>query len=284
MGIRGLAKFLGARFPGALTSATLRDLAGAVVAVDASIQLHQAAHAIGGADSAQRIALWPLLNRAKALIEHRIMPIYVFDGVPPEEKARREGGLHIGAELIDAFKAALDILGIPRVDAPREADEYLAALSRMEIARTIISEDLDPLAMGAASVMTGFRVSPKPGEMIEYSLPAILRALELTPDQFVDFCAIIGTDYAPRVPGYGPARALRAIQAPPANAPQPPQTAKKILAARADDIRESCLRLAAQLPSIRINRDREAIAARLVADIGLAPALVARYAQAFGPN
>ncbi len=46
----------------------------------------------------------------------------------------------------------------------------------------------------------------------EFSRDKALSAINLTEDQFIDFCILCGCDYASNIKGIGPVRALQLLQ------------------------------------------------------------------------
>ena len=80
MGIKNLNQFVKRECPGAIKTISFADLAGKVVVVDASIYMYQF------------LANQALLENMYTLITvfqlRGIVPVFVFDGKPPDEKRR----------------------------------------------------------------------------------------------------------------------------------------------------------------------------------------------------
>ena len=90
-------------------------------------------------------------------------------------------------------KELFDILGIPYFQAPVEAETTCADLCKRGFVDYVVSEDSDVLAYGAPFLITKINTSEDTCVIVNYS--AILNSLEFTPEQFLDFCIMCGTDY-----------------------------------------------------------------------------------------
>ncbi|NOZ82481.1 MAG: flap endonuclease-1 [Euryarchaeota archaeon] len=176
----------------------LRALSGRRVAVDAFNTLYQFLTTIrqrGGEplrDSKGRITshLSGLLYRNSNLIELGILPVYVFDGTPPEQKkltvaereARREqaqlaweqalqeGRLEeakskamqaarLSQEVLEDSRKLLSLLGIPCVDAPAEGEAQAAYMASKGDVFAAASQDYDSLLFGSPRLVRNLTLS-----------------------------------------------------------------------------------------------------------------------------
>ncbi|RXN01045.1 putative flap endonuclease 1-like [Acipenser ruthenus] len=164
-----------------------RHFAGKKIAVDASIVLFQfrtAAPEIRNRDGSHLSPLVGLFYRTLHFLENDIRPVYVFDGLPPEQKV------------------AL---------APSEAEALCAELVKCGEVDGVASEDMDVLPFGSSLLIRQIGTKEHRG-VVEYSLPKVLKTLGLTHEQFVDLCILLGCDYCEKIGGLGPKRALALIQ------------------------------------------------------------------------
>ena len=183
-----------------------------------------------------------LLNRSLILLEHHIKPVWVFDGNPPDlkkgelqrrkklkeeakekgELAQEEGkteevekqlkrNLRVTKEMIDDAKTLVQLLGLPIVEAPGEAEAECAALVKSGKAHAVATEDMDSLAFGANYLLRGLNSKKEP--IVEICLKRVLEELELTQDQFIDMCILLGCDYTEHIDGIGPATGFNLIKA-----------------------------------------------------------------------
>ena len=124
------------------------------------------------------------------MLEQGIRPVYVFDGVPPEEKseelkrrqerreeaealaaAAREAGdtaelrkqltrtVRVTKQQNEDVKRLLTLLGVPVVSAPAEAEAQCAALAKANKVWGAATEDADALTFGAPIVIRNLTFS-----------------------------------------------------------------------------------------------------------------------------
>merc|ERR1712048_1002779 len=177
-----------------------------------------------------------MLTRTIRLMENGIKPVYVFDGKPPELKlgeleARRakaadakanlqsalesgdqeqilkatKGTVRVTKEQNEQTKQLLRLMGIPVVDAPSEAEATCAALCRDGKVFAAATEDADCLTFGTKLLVRNLMAAESQKKTIlEVSLAVALEQLNVTMDQFIDFCILCGCDYCDTIKGVGP--------------------------------------------------------------------------------
>ena len=177
---------------------SLEDLSGKVIAIDAYNTIYQFLSIIRQpdgsplVDSRNRVTshLSGLLYRTINLLEARVTPVFVFDGMPPLlkrrtlearanrrenalkewERARREGQVEearihamastkINKEIVDSSKELLTHMGIPFMQAPSEGEAQGAALVRDGLAYASASQDYDSFLFGADVVIRNLTIS-----------------------------------------------------------------------------------------------------------------------------
>jgi flap endonuclease-1 len=189
----------------------LRVLRGKVIAIDAYNALYQFLAAIRQPDgtplmdSQGRITshLSGLFYRTINLVENGIKPVYIFDGKPPELKAReiekrkaikeeaskkyeeaiKAGDLEaarryaaMASKLTDSMvedaKRLLSTMGIPWVQAPAEGEAQATYMARVGDAYATASQDYDSLLFGSPRLIRNLTISgkrklPKKEEYVE---------------------------------------------------------------------------------------------------------------------
>jgi flap endonuclease-1 len=232
MGIKNLLKFL-SQYEGILKVIDDdNDYKYEKIAIDISIILYKVIIAIrnSGADLTNKKGevvshILGLFNKTIYLLKKNIIPIYVFDGKAPQLKAkileeRREikkkaweklESLKDEKEKIKYFKRTasishvqikqckdlLDMMGIPYIEAPEEADSQCAWLVKNGFATSVLTEDMDILTFGANKIYRNLGSYKK--ETLEISLDNILQKLNITYEQFIELCILFGCDYCDRV-------------------------------------------------------------------------------------
>lgn len=178
----------------------LRELKGKAVAIDAYNALHQFLAAIRQPDgtplmdSKGRVTshLSGLFYRTINLIEYGLKPVYVFDGKPPELKAKeiaertaiREESLRkyevaiaegrieearkyaqatgkLTTEMVEASRKLLDAMGIPYINAPSEGEAQAAHMARKGDVWASVSQDYDSLLFNTSRLLRNITISGK---------------------------------------------------------------------------------------------------------------------------
>jgi flap endonuclease-1 len=186
------------------------------------------------------------LTRTLRMMEAGIKPVYVFDGKPPEFKSaelqeRKEKREKAEAELKEAQETGnqdavlkqtkrtvkvtqkmnqdtrrlLTMMGCPIVEAPCEAEATCAALVKGGKCYGAVTEDMDVLTFGSpVQIKNLFSTQSGGGRdkpVYEISLETALEQLNISMDQFIDFCILCGCDYADTLRGVGPHTGFKLI-------------------------------------------------------------------------
>lgn len=149
------------------------------------------------------------------------------------EKSKEEGDLEaarlyaqrsskVTPEMLEESKQLLSALGIPYVQAPSEGEAQAAYMCQREEVYAVGSQDFDALLFGATRLIrnlniTGKRKVPRKNEYIEIKpelieLSAVLKELEIKPEQFIEIGILVGTDFNPGLKGIGPKKALKHVK------------------------------------------------------------------------
>jgi len=141
-----------------------------------------------------------------------------------KEKAMDEGDMEmikklnkrtskVTPEMNEDAKTLLKLLGVPIVEAPFEAEAQCAALCKASKVYAVASEDMDTLTCGTPLLIRNLTYSEaRKAPLMEISIDKVLAGLDLTMDQFIDMCILIGCDYTTKIKGIGPKRALEFIK------------------------------------------------------------------------
>lgn len=251
MGVKGLMKFIEKHAPGAIRKGSISGYFGRKVAIDASMQIYQFMVAVRHQGSSlvdsegnPTSHLQGLMSRTTRFVENGLKPIYVFDGKPPEMKSgelekrkeRREEAekammeaieagneeeiekfsrrtVRLGRKEVEECMKLLKLMGIPYVEAPCEAEAECAALCRAGLAWATATEDMDAIAHATPVLLRHLSYSKgNTDEVIEIDSNVVLQELELTREQFIDFCILSGCDYCDTIKKIGPESAYKLIQ------------------------------------------------------------------------
>lgn len=250
MGILGLSKLIADIAPFAMKEGDIKHYFGRKIAVDASMCLYQFLIAVRS-DGAQLTTvdgettshLMGMFYRTIRLVENGIKPVYVFDGKPPDLKS---GELSKRAEKREEAQKALDkateagdvedmnkfnrrlvkvtkdhareakelltLMGVPYVDAPCEAEAQCAELVKSGKVFATATEDMDALTFGTNVLLRHLTASEaRKLPVQEYNYEKVLKGFELSRDEFIDLCILLGCDYCDSIKGIGPKKAIEYI-------------------------------------------------------------------------
>ncbi len=110
---------------------------------------------------------------------------------------------------IDTTKELFDILAIPYLEAKGEAEKLCSELCVNGIVQGVISEDTDVLAYGTGKFIT--KIDTRDGTCVEIDYQKVLKALDFSPSEFLDFCIMLGTDYNKNIYRIGPETSYKLI-------------------------------------------------------------------------
>ncbi|WVF70027.1 flap endonuclease 1 [Kwoniella sp. CBS 6097] len=252
MGIKGLTALLSEHAPRCMKDHEMKTLFGRKVAIDASMSIYQFLIAVRQQDGQMLMNesgdvtshLMGFFYRTIRMVDHGIKPCYIFDGKPPELKggvlakrfAKREEAkegeeeaketgtaedidklarrqVRVTKEHNEECKKLLALMGIPVVTAPGEAEAQCAELARAGKVYAAGSEDMDTLTFHSPILLRHLTFSEaKKMPISEINLDAALEDLEMTMDQFIELCILLGCDYLEPCKGIGPKTALKLLR------------------------------------------------------------------------
>lgn len=234
MGIKNLLKFLN-NFPELVEEKNISDFTGKKIAIDISILLYQVVISVrnSGADLTNKQGkitshVLGLFNKTIKLLNKGIIPVYVFDGKPPDIKKKvldmrknvRKKAVEkmenavlpedkikyfkrsviITKDQLDDCRLLLECMGVPYINAPQEADSQCAWLAKNGFVDAVLTEDMDILTFGSPYIirnLTSFKKKP-----IEISLEKIKTKFGWSQDDFIKFCILLGCDYTDSITDY----------------------------------------------------------------------------------
>lgn len=106
-------------------------------------------------------------------------------------------------------KKVFDLLDVPYFDAPMEAETMCADLCKKGLVDAVLSEDTDVLAYGSPVFLTKFIISEECCMRLKTN--DLWKDMNMTREQFLDFCILCGTDYNDNIFRVGPSKAYKYI-------------------------------------------------------------------------
>ena len=223
-------------------------LAGKVIAVDAYNTIYQFLSTIRQPDgtplkdSAGRTTshLSGLIYRTTNLMEKGLKLVFVFDGKPPELKAkvikarteRREAArkkweeaevpeealkyakasTRIDVMIVEESKKLLTYMGIPHVQALSEGEAQAAYMVIKGDAEFVCTQDYDSLLFGAPRVIRNLSAPRKKARLELLDLHKFVQKQGITREELIDLAILVGTDFNEGVKGIGAKTALKLIK------------------------------------------------------------------------
>ena len=249
MGIKGLTKTITKYSPESITNENLYKLSGKKVAVDASLILYQQLLKSPGGkvfkNSKGKITshITGVFYKIMNYISFNIEMIFIFDGKPPENKQdcinqRKEkskkakeasltstseeekqklekSALRLTSEMVNEVKRLLELMGISYIHPNvGEGEAYASELCRMGYVDYVLTEDMDTMAYGCPKLVRNcIDKSLKRKDIVSiFDYNKLMNDIELTHEQFLDFCILCGCDYCPVVPKVGNVTAMKLIK------------------------------------------------------------------------
>lgn len=235
MGIKGFYKLLGKYSK--YHKVPISEYSGMTVSIDTSIQFYKfriamlTSKGVGLSRDDGKITshIIGLFSKTLMLLKYNIIPVWVFDGKPPDLKAdtikerksikkKAEKRLKTNENITDNEKLRLmrqtisiknehisdakkmfSMIGVPVIQANKDAEAQCAANEIAEISDATISDDSDYFLFGGKRLIRNIVKN----EIIEYRLEDILNDLKLTREELINLSIILGTDYAPGIRGLG---------------------------------------------------------------------------------
>ncbi|MBL4898153.1 MAG: hypothetical protein JKX76_00765 [Colwellia sp.] len=117
---------------------------------------------------------------------------------------------HVTDEDVDMLKGLLDTLQIPYLTANSEADPLCAKLCNDDNVYAAMSRDSDLFAYGCHRIIQEYNVVS--GMCVFINFEDVLNELEMTGNEFRDFCIMCGTDFNDNIPGIGPVKSFKLIK------------------------------------------------------------------------
>lgn len=237
--------------PGSVKETSMKAYFGRKVAIDASMCLYQFLIAVrqdgqnlANEDGEITSHLNGIFYRTMRMLDAGIKPLYVFDGKPPEMKQsnelkkraeRRQDAaeelrqaqeednqeeidklqrrlVRVTKEQNQEVQKLLTLMGIPWIEAVCEAEATCAELAKKGLVYGVGTEDMDALTFGATKLIRNLTVSEaRKLPVFEIDFKKLLEELQMTHEEFVDLCIMLGCDYTTTIRGIGPKTSVELI-------------------------------------------------------------------------
>ncbi|QKF93747.1 FLAP endonuclease-1 [Fadolivirus algeromassiliense] len=241
MGVKGFKKIIETFAQKCVKQTEFKEYKGQVVPLDGSITLYKFCIAVMNTENYKSPAgevtghLFACFFKTSSMLKYGIMPLWVFDGKPPEikndtiserkkikqnalnklmdislqesEKIRCEKKtFSVTSKQIDEIKYLLSLIGLPYSQSPGEAEAQCAAFDISNISNGIVTEDWDAILFGCKKMLKDFSNKTT---VKEINTSELLKTLGMTREQLIDLGSILGNDYCNGIGGLKPEDAYR---------------------------------------------------------------------------
>jgi len=114
--------------------------------------------------------------------------------------------ISITEEDLQLSRELFDLLNIPYILAPQEAEAYSSTLCIHGKVDAVLSEDTDVLAYGSPMFLSKIDTFKETVVLVEYQ--QMLDELDMTRETFLDLCIMLGCDYNTNIPKIGPEKSI----------------------------------------------------------------------------
>lgn len=219
MGIQNLKKVI--EPTNTVKKVNFSHLKGKTIGIDTSLYMYKFMNITNKNTHFLQIFLYQIY----ALVSNNVTPIYVFDGKAPvlknevleTRKKEREEKEKTGMKMIlpkktdyDQLQQMFDDIGIKYVIGNTECDKICSKMYDDKVIDCAMTEDTDFLTHGIGEVLMGYTIFQE--EMYLYNLKDILKSFDISYDQFVDMCIMLGCDYCKKIPKVGMKTCLSVIK------------------------------------------------------------------------
>lgn len=151
-------------------------------------------------------------SKEKRLLGNHARKSDIFDRKTIENELRKleSQSVHISKEDFILLRELCNIMNVPIVEAPDEAEKKCTELCKGSSVYGVITEDTDVLAYGCPIFLTSIQYHK--AECTELAIDDILDCLELSYESFRDLCIMCGTDYNKNIFKVGPEKAYALIK------------------------------------------------------------------------
>jgi flap endonuclease-1 len=152
----------------------------------------------------------PITEEDIAFLRSFKKPITTVGDIEKRLQIETNGFVLITDEDRRQLQVILTAMGVPWLIAESEAEKTCSIMARRRDVVAVYTTDSDSLMYGCPIMIneiryrTSARIASPPTCQC-YSFDNVLRVMDMTESQFLEFCVISGTDFNPNPPGFGPA-------------------------------------------------------------------------------
>lgn len=247
MGIKGLTSLINKEAADAIHIHSLKYFKGSKIAIDTSILLYKFRHS----NNSENSHISGLLNKCLNFIKYGIIPVFIIDGKPPEEKRETINNRNNQREKLENkiselkkqleenpeenckedliykinklnkqiirvtkehHKEAHDLLNILGFSVIKSPGEAESVCAFLQKENIVNFTYSDDTDLLPLGCEKLLRSNGKTNTLIEINLEKTLSCLDVTFEQFIDLCILCGCDYTQNIPKINHEKALKLIR------------------------------------------------------------------------
>lgn len=148
----------------------------------------------------------PTVKRLLGNNDSEVNMQWVIDKVEQKKKQI----INIDPSDFEQTKVLFDLLSVPYYVAPSEAEKMCSKLCIDGLVDAVLSEDTDIIAYGCPIFLS--KIDTANDTCVQTEFSTILSGLDISREQFLDFCILCGTDYNKNIPNVGSTTAFKKIK------------------------------------------------------------------------
>lgn len=143
-----------------------------------------------------------IMERIFYLLRMSVQLIFVFDG-PNKPWKHRPMGQNYSELNVALLKELLDHLGVPRHDAPGEAEAECARLQELGVVDAVWSDDSDTFMFGCTTLVQFHKPEGSEDTVLTYTADSLVHRSGLTREGLVMYAILVGCDYSKGLASFG---------------------------------------------------------------------------------
>jgi 5'-3' exonuclease len=148
--------------------------------------------------------------RVKRLLNNNINEEINIKLIREKLKIKKSQIISINSDDYTLTRDLFEILEVPYYIASNEAEKMCSKLCIDNEVDAVLSEDTDTLAYGTSVFLSKIDINHSTCVRINYN--SLLESLQISKEQFLDFCILCGTDYNNNIQGVGSVSAFKLIK------------------------------------------------------------------------
>lgn len=150
-------------------------------------------------------------TKVSSLFRQQVVKNYNINIAKAKVESMKSMLISITPEDIQLTRDLFDVMKIPYIQAPHEAENFCSHLAIYEKVDYVLSEDTDVLAYGTPYFLT--KIDTLNDTVVEISYNKILEQTEMTQETFTDLCIMCECDYNSNIYLIGPEKSYTLLKA-----------------------------------------------------------------------